>query len=313
MIWYKCLHKIRNEHGVITKYQLVDANGNVEVVDKEKLKLAIANTNASITNLKLTRDGSKLMDRGVAEATKLEAQMCALRNPHSKDTSYMKARMLGVAPDCDDKGNLIGWPSSETVILTSSIKQVYYLGDLKKTVIFSGSSPIEFVGSFRCAKAIIQNPTMVPFALSRYLSTQTLILNYDGMNVSVFESIFNMFKSVCAVYNNKFEEVIVERSRLDCKEAYDKVIWILKRQNISRKLGRRCFDIMAYLRLIYTAYISFGDKSILEWSVHFIDEYNRKIIELHNEGIDIYSHDAYVTEHRVNTRELINKINEEMV
>ena len=309
MIWCKCIQKIRDNNGIIIEYEIADLNGEHRIVSKDALKNAIANRQVSMVNLKLSKDG-KLMDRSIEEQAKLTKELHLGIVTEDDKNKYLKARMLGIAPVVRDNGWVDSFPNAEQIAITPNIYGIESNGQLSnKTVIFYGNNKVKFSSyGEKYGKAIIKNPTLIASMVERDFRAKETVLDFDDMDLKLIDIIFKYFKSDVeyADYdNNEYRKVIVESSRLECNEVYNRVHSILKRQKPSGKLERRCYDIIAYLRLIYCMYLSFGDESILELASEYIAEYKRKACCVsYREGV----YGRYVIDNEKATNKLIEDI-----
>lgn len=305
MIWCKCIQKIRDNNGIIIEYEIADLNGEHRIVSKDALKNAIAAGQVSMVNLKLSKDG-KLMDRAIDEQAKLMKQLHLGEVTEADKNKYMKARMLGIAPTVVENGCAKGFPNSEQIAITPNISSINNTSELRnKTLIFYGNNKVTFFGIGFYKKAIVRNPTIVTSVVNNDFRADEVIFDFDDMDLKLIDIIFKYLKSDDECYRKSYNLMLVEASRMDCKDVYNKVASILKRQKPSSKYGRRCYDIIVYIRLIYCMYLSFGDKSILELANDYIEEYNAKHIYADNHSD---WHDRYVSSNNNLTHELIDSI-----
>lgn len=304
MIWCKCIQKIRDNNGIITDYEIADLNGEHRIVSKEALKNAVASGQLGVINLKLAKDG-KMLDRATEEQAQLMKKLNIGVVTEKDDKTYLKARMIGVAPLVDDNGRTVNFPNSNQIAITPNVKCVSSNKQLtKSTVIFYGSNSVEFAFGEIYESVIIKNPTVVSSLINReFVVNNTVTFDFDNIDLKVIDIIFKILKSDSRTYGNSDMTLyLVDCSRLDCKEVYTKVYQILKRQKPSSKYERRCFDIVAYIRLIYSMYMSFGDNSILSYANNYIDEYISKI--------DYAAYSYFLESNNSSIRNLISKIRE---
>lgn len=305
MIWCKYIQKIRDNNGIIVEYEIADLNGEHRIVSKDALKNAIAAGQVSMVNLKLSKDG-KLMDRAIEEQAKLMQKLHLGVVTEADNNTYLKAKMIGMAPSINEKGTVTGYPTSDTVAITPNIKYMhddYCLRD--KTIVFYGNNEVGFMSSVKCKRAIVKNPTVVTAIVNNRMQAEEIIFDFDDMDLKLIDIIFKHFKSDEESYKNMYEIITVDESRMDCKEVYNKVASILKRQKPSSKYDRRCYDIIVYLRLIYCMYLSFGDKAVLSLAVPYIKEYKEKYEHIYRTSD---WHSVYVVSNRDSTKDLIAKI-----
>lgn len=279
MIWCKCIQKIRDNNGIIVKYEIADLNGEHRIVSKDALKSAIVNNQISVVNLKLAKDG-KLMDRATEEQAKLMKKLNIGTVTEADNNAYLKARMIGMAPLVDEKGWTSNFPNGEQIAITPNVKHI--ASDRKladKTVIFYGSNKVEFAWGEIYNKVVIKNPTVVSSLVNKdFVVNSSVVFDFDNMDLKIIDIIFKILKTDIRNYMSTDMTVyLVDNNRLSCEEVYAKVGQILKRQKPSSKIGRRCYDIVAYLRLIYSMYLSFNDNSVLKYANDYIVEYLQKV------------------------------------
>lgn len=304
MIWCKCIQKIRDNNGIITDYEIADLNGEHRVVSKDALKNAVVNNQIGVINLKLAKDG-KMLDRATEEQAQLMKKLNIGVVTEKDDKTYLKARMIGVAPLVDERGRATNFPNSNQIAITPNVKYVSSDKQLiNSTVIFYGSNAVEFCFGEIYGSVIIKNPTVVSSLINReFTVNDTITFDFDNMDLKLIDIIFKILKTDARVYGNSEMTVyLVNSSKISCKDAYTKTCQILKRQKPSSKYERRCFDIVAYLRLIYSMYMSFEDKSILTCANDYIDEYLRKI--------DYAVGSYFLDSNSASIRSLISKIRE---
>lgn len=278
MLWCKCIQKIRDNNGVIVEYEIADLNGEHRVVSKDALKNAIVNKQVSVVNLKLAKDG-KLMDRATEEQAQLMKELNLGTVTEADNNTYLKARMIGMAPLVDKDGWTSSFPNSEQIAITPNIKHVVSNRDLSdKTVIFYGSNKVEFAWGEIYGTVIIKNPTVVSSLIDKdFVVNKSVVFDFDNIDLKIIDIIFKILKTDIRNYRSADMTVyLVDNSRLNCEEVYAKVGQILKRQKPSSKTERRCYDIVAYLRLIYSMYLSFNDNSVLKYANDYIVEYLQK-------------------------------------
>lgn len=309
MIWCKCLQKIRDNNGVIVEYEIVDLNGEHKIISKDALKSAIVNNQISVVNLKLAKDG-KLMDRATEEQAKLMKKLNIGTVTEADNNAYLKARMIGMAPSVDEKGWTSNFPDGEQIIITQNVKHLVSNRKLiNKTVIFYGNNKIEFAWGEIYGTIIIKNPTVVSSLVDKnFVVNNSVVFDFENMDLKIIDIIFKILKTDTRHYDSADMTVyIVDNNILSCDEAYAKVGQILKRQKPSSKIGRRCYDIVAYLRLIYSMYLSFNDNSILKYANDYIVEYLQKIDNI-SETNDSYNN--FLINNHDTIRKLIMRIRE---
>ena len=136
----------------------------------------------------------------------------------------------------------------------------------------------------------------------------SVVFDFDNMDLKIIDIIFKILKTDIRNYMSTDMTVyLVDSSRLNCEEVYAKVGQILKRQKPSSKLERRCYDIVAYLRLIYSMYLSFNDNSVLKYANDYIVEYLQKADRLSGAN-DSYNN--FLFKNHDTIRKLIMKIRE---
>lgn len=290
MLWCKCIQKIRDNNGVIVEYEIADLNGEHRVVSKDALKNAIVNKQVSVVNLKLAKDG-KLMDRATEEQAQLMKELNLGTVTEADNNTYLKARMIGMAPLVDEKGRTYNFPNREQIAITPNVK--YIISDRKlvdKTVIFYGSNKVDFAFGEMYGNVIIKNQTVVSSLINKeFVVNNSVVFDFDNMDLKIIDIIFKILKTDIRNYMSTDMTVyLVDSSRLNCEEVYTKVGQILKRQKPSSKIERRCYDIVAYLRLIYSMYLSFNDNSVLKYANDYIVEYLQKADRLSG-GNDSYN------------------------
>lgn len=309
MIWCKCLQKIRDNNGVIVEYEIVDLNGEHKIISKDALKSAIVNNQISVVNLKLAKDG-KLMDRATEEQAKLMKKLNIGTVTEADNNAYLKARMIGMAPSVDERGWTSNFPDGEQIIITQNVKHLVSNRKLiNKTVIFYGNNKIEFAWGEIYGTIIIKNPTVVSSLVDKnFVVNNSVVFDFDNMDLKIIDIIFKILKTDTRHYDSADMTVyIVDNNILSCDEVYAKVGQILKRQKPSSKIGRRCYDIVAYLRLIYSMYLSFNDNSILKYANDYIVEYLQKIDNI-SETNDSYNN--FLINNHDTIRKLIMRIRE---
>lgn len=274
MLWCKCIQKIRDNNGVIVEYEIADLNGEHRVVSKDALKNAIVNKQVSVVNLKLAKDG-KLMDRATEEQAQLMKELNLGTVTEADNNTYLKARMIGMAPLVDERGRASKFPNGEQIAITPNVK--YIISDRKlvdKTVIFYGSNKVDFAFGEMYGNVIIKNQTVVSSLINKeFVVNNSVVFDFDNMDLKIIDIIFKILKTDIRNYMSTDMTVyLVDSSRLNCEEVYTKVGQILKRQKPSSKIERRCYDIVAYLRLIYSMYLSFNDNSVLKYANDYIVE-----------------------------------------
>lgn len=306
MIWCKCIQKIRDNNGIIIEYEIADLNGEHRIVSKDALKNAIAARQVSIVNLKLSKDG-KLMDRSIEEQAKLTKELHLGIVTEDDKNKYLKARMLGIAPVVKDNGWVDSFPNAEQIAITPNIYGIESNGQLSnKTIIFYGNNKLRFSSYGETyGKAIIKNPTLVAAMVNQEFKAKEIVLDFDDMDLKLIDIIFKHFKSDYEYNNDEYSKVFVENSRLDCEDVYNRVHSILKRQKPSSKPDRRCYDIIAYLRLIHCMYKSFGNNSILSLANEYITEYKFKVNRI---SYSMSRHGVYVLDNEKATNKLIEDI-----
>ena len=278
MLWCKCIQKIRDNNGIIIEYEIADLNGEHRIVSKDALKNAIVNKQVGVVNLKLAKDG-KLMDRATEEQAQLMKELNLGTVTEADNNTYLKARMIGMAPLVDKDGWTSNFPNSEQIAITPNVKHVVSNRDLSdKTVIFYGSNKVEFAWGEIYGTVIIKNPTVVSSLIDKdFVVNKSVVFDFDNIDLKIIDIIFKILKTDIRNYRSADMTVyLVDNSRLNCEEVYAKVGQILKRQKPSSKIERRCYDIVAYLRLIYSIYLSFNDNSVLKYANDYIVEYLQK-------------------------------------
>lgn len=290
MLWCKCIQKIRDNNGVIVEYEIADLNGEHRIVSKDALKNAIVNKQVSVVNLKLAKDG-KLMDRATEEQAQLMKELNLGTVTEADNNTYLKARMIGMAPLVDKDGWTSSFPNSEQIAITPNVKHVVSNRDLSdKTVIFYGSNKVEFAFGEIYGTVIIKNPTVISSLVNKdFVVNKSVVFDFDNIDLKIIDIIFKILKTDIRNYRSADMIVyLVDNSRLNCEDVYAKVGQILKRQKPSSKIERRCYDIVAYLRLIYSMYLSFNDNSVLKYANDYIVEYLQKADRLSG-GNDSYN------------------------
>jgi len=290
MLWLKCLDKIKNENSIIINYKIADLNGEQRIVTKEQLKNAMINNQVGIVNLKLSID-NKIIDRSIAEQSALMKKLGLNKITEKDDIMYKKAMMLGVSPQVDEDGYVISWPDTEKIYITPNITFINTLSRLSnRTLIFSGNNNLRFGINEFYNKAIIYNPTLVTSVVNKEFIAETILFDFDNMDINIIDIIFKIFKNEVDTkyldFNTvtkykQYENILVSNKRLKCENVYDRVKQILKRQKTSNKLERRCYDLIVYLRLIYSVYSSFNNISILYETPVYIEEYREKFSIMH--------------------------------
>ena len=309
MLWCKCIQKIRDNNGVIVEYEIADLNGEHRVVLKDALKNAIVNKQVSVVNLKLAKDG-KLMDRATEEQAQLMKELNLGTVTEADNNTYLKARMIGMAPLVDKDGWTSSFPNSEQIAITPNVK--YIISDRKlvdKTVIFYGSNKVDFAFGEMYGNVIIKNQTVVSSLINKeFVVNNSVVFDFDNMDLKIIDIIFKILKTDIRNYMSTDMTVyLVDNSRLNCEEVYAKVGQILKRQKPSSKIERRCYDIVAYLRLIYSMYLSFNNNSVLKYANDYIVEYLQKADRLSG-GNDSYNN--FLFKNYDTIRKLIMEIRE---
>ena len=289
MIAVKCTNKLRDNNNIIVGYEIVSVTGEKRVVSKDALKTAIANGQILVTNLRLAKDG-KLVNRSTEEEAQIVKQFTQ-KNTSEEDAEKLKSRnerislkanMVGTAVGLNDTGGINNIPSNDIVMITPEAKYFVhpFTGTLSdKTVIFTGNNTFSLLDQTMfvpCKQVIIQNPAIVELLYGNKINCKEIMLDFDSIDTKTLDIIFKIYKSD---YNQLgfLKNITIKRNRLDKDEAINKADKILARQKPSGQAERRCYDIVAYLRLIKTLRTSYDEKVLCERAEAYIREYKAKL------------------------------------
>jgi len=292
MIWCKCIGKIRDKNNIITDYEIVSLAGEKRVVSKEQLKMAIANNQVALVNMKIAKDG-KLMDRAAEEEAQLTKKL-TLGNASKEDSEKLtnrnerialKANMIGTAVGVDNEGVVISVPNTDTVVITPNVKmigpKISYNDFEDKTVIFTGNEDIGYGLRvyFDCANTVvIQNPALLAHVNENLLRPKKIVLDFDNIDVKTLDIIFKTYKTDMCTYSQRgFTNIIIKQNRLNKDEAVDRVRKILLRQKPSSIVARRAYDLVVYLRLLRTLNSSYNEILLSEMTKQYLDELRDKL------------------------------------
>lgn len=277
MIWVTCVDKIRDNNNIIVEYKIADLNGEHRIVSKEALKIAILQGQVEVVNLKLSKDG-KLMDRATEEQARLMKNLNLGVVTEADNRAYVKGKMLGAVPTVDEDGITIDWPDADEIMITPNVKYMRNRDKLNnKTIIFTGNNSVEFdINRIYYKKAVIMNPTIIEPFMNHDFRAHITILDFDNINLKALDIIFKYLKQDVDTYwnygSNGYSYVLVSNKRLDYADVYDKAEQVLKRQKPSDRVNRRCYDLIVYLRFIYSIYLSFNEKTIIKFADPYLKE-----------------------------------------
>ena len=318
MIAVKCTNKLRDNNNIIVGYEIVSVTGEKRAVSKDELKNAIVKGLILVTNLKLSKDG-KLVNRSTEEEAQIVKQFTQ-RNASEEDAEKLKSRnerislkanMMGTAVGIDEYGRINNIPSNDIVTITPEAKSfASFTGTLNdKIVIFTGTNTFSLPGKtqfFSCKQVIIQNPAIVELLYTNRINCKEIMLDFDSIDAKTLDIIFKIYKSE---YNQLgfLKNITIKRNRLDKDEAITKADKILARQKPSGQAERRCYDIVAYLRLIKTLRTSYDEKVLCERAHDYIGEYGAKI-ESAIYGYSSASHQEFLDGNRKLIDDLISEL-----
>ena len=114
MITCKCIRKFRDKRGSIYGYRLEDLNGNIQDVDPDNLKCAIAKGHVTVTNLKLTSNN----------------KLIGANNTQGKYNSYVE--LTSEKPISNILGNTPNKPSYSA--MNNNDKQAYLENRAKEVI-----------------------------------------------------------------------------------------------------------------------------------------------------------------------------------
>lgn len=281
-VWCKCINKIRDNNNNIVQYEIADRNGEHRIVTKEQLKAAVVSGALDIVNLKLTKD-MKFVDRATEDEAKLMRFLTTGELSEKDDRIIVKSQLIGTAPKVE-AGMLVGLPNSNTIAITPDVRIIPWdrTGNCNfegKTLYFYGNNTISIERQLsEVDKAYIFNQTLVSNISSEKLLCKEMVLAYNDLDVKAVDIIFKTYKEFTPAKSNwkyTFSNIMVDSTKLDCDECYNRAAAILKRQKPSDNSIRRRYDLVVYMRLIKSMYTSFGDKRILALANPYIVEYNR--------------------------------------
>lgn len=311
MVWCRCIQKIRDKNGVVQEYEVADFNQEHRIVSKEVLKAAIESGQLSVVNLRLTKDG-KLVNRSTEAEAQLMAKLTRNEITQADINAKANADLLGLSASVVDGIAKIS-PNAPSVLITADVKALdSFIDFTNQNVTFIGNNPVERLHpTYRAREVIIKNPTIVTGLYNHEIMSPIIKLSVDNTDSKILDIIFKTYKTDSAgnyhFFNNsvafkKLQIIIIDRATLNIEEALDKMRKILARQKPSSKNDRRCYDLLAYLRLMYSMYISYADERFIDGAEIYIDEFQIKTHRLcgYNEYVDFLAKTSESSEELIN-------------
>lgn len=275
MFYCKCINKIRNKNNVIESYELMDLEGNRKIVDKDLLKEKIRDGSVTITNLLLTKD-NKLIARSVSDEAALMKKLGVDSLSSNDEKLILKAKMIGAAPEVDDKGKLVGTSNNSNVIhITPDVRSISSIYEGDKNIVIHGNNKIVITGNVYCKELQIKNPTVLDALLDHKFRAETIIISVDSMDEKIIDLIFKAIKTSKEHYAREYNRcaILIDNSKLDKEIALKRMKAVLKRQKPSSSYGRRAYDLSVYIHLMVCLAISYRESAFLDGMNNYIKEF----------------------------------------
>ena len=266
MVKAKCIEKVRNKNNIIVGYTLQDNTGYTITVEPKQLKEKIASGEVEIVNLKLTPSG-RLIDRSIEDTLKSYTILDSDKEANMKQ--YNKAVMLGIAPNLDASGSVIGISGNNVIFTDATNKFSSNIIEPKAKATFSGSKELEKTMKYISIRlefneVIVNNPCVMAnigegrdYSIS--IVSPSIFINHKLITIKTVDEIFKVLKNQFAAgIPGHIFKITMNTDNLDKDELYDRVFKIIKRQKPSSKTGRRAYDLMVYFEFIYSMWLSTG-------------------------------------------------------
>lgn len=276
MFYYKCINKIRNKNNVIESYELMDLEGNRKIVDKDLLKEKIRDGSVTITNLLLTKD-NKLIARSVSDEAALMKKLGVDSLSSNDEKLILKAKMIGAAPEVDDKGKLVDTSnnSSNVIHITPDVRSINSIYERDKNIVIHGNNKLEILNYVYCKELQIKNPTVLDALLGHKFKAETIIISVDNMDEKIIDLIFKAIKTSIEDFAREYNRctILIDNSKLDKEIALKRMKAVLKRQKPSSNYGRRAYDLSVYIHLMVCLAISYRDSAFLDGLNNYIKKF----------------------------------------